>query len=537
MSKIRYLLFLLFFANSPVFAQLHFSPIELQTYQCYEKFDFQAANILLTSQKETKITNILLANYSSFLQLLFSENEKLYLQLLNNEQINLLKLEKFKNDTSFLLCQAEIKLQWAFVHLKFGHEWQAFQGVRQSFKLLKESEKLYPNFLAQQKSLGLLYILLSAVPEQYQWTLSFFALSGNEKKGISYLQNVANNTSKNDNFYAKEAQLILVLAQTFILKQTKNALTTIQNYELDAELTNKRENLLQTVILSWSYLKLGRAMQVINLTQKPILKLNNISLLAPFFNFPNKQNNKQNDLKNDLKIRYYLYAEALLLSNNLQLAEKYYIFYLNHLENNSSNNTQENLQENLYVKDCYYKLFLINYLGNNMPKAYENLHSIISQGNTKTVADRYANSFAKKNIEKLQLLNKDLLIVRLLTDGGEYEKSWAKLMKIDSNNLVNVLEKTEYYYRKARILDKQAKYEDALNAYQNVIDFDKKNNSKSGNANYFAPNSCLQIALLYEDIFKEKEKAKYYAKLVSNYKNYEYEKSIEQESKRLLRKL
>jgi hypothetical protein len=504
--------------TSETFAQLRFSNTELQAYQCYEKFDFKAANLLLTNLKEPKITSILLENYSDFLQLLFSENEKLYSQLIDNEAIRLLKLEKFENDTTFLMCQAEIKLQWAFIHLKFGHEWQAFQGVRQSFKLLKESEKLYPNFIAPQKSLGLLYILLSAVPEQYQWALSVFGLTGNEKLGVNYLQNVAKQKTENsqisnssNSFYAKEAQFILLLTQTLILKQTENALITVQNYELDKKLLSEKENLLQTIILSWTYLKLGRAKKLINLTSQPILE----------------------SKKNTLPLLYYFYAEALLLTNDLIISEKYYTYYLNLLQNNSSNTSQENL----YIKDCYYKLFLIYYLSNNITKAKESLLLILLKGNLKTAADRYANNFAKKNVEKLVFIHKDLLVVRLLTDGGEYETALEKLIKIDTNNLQVSLEKAEYYYRKARILHKQKKYQMALNHYQIVVDLHSKNAQTYNNCSYFIPNSCLQIALLHKDIFRNNEKAKYYAKLVDGYQDYDYQKSIQQEAKQLLRKL
>ncbi len=504
---IRFWAYFSFYTTS-LFAQTHisslnFSQIDLKAYKYCEKFEIQEAKNLLQYTKKlsnkTQHTSILVENYADFLQLMCSENEKQYLQLLDNEAIRLSNLEIIKNDTVYKFCQAEIKLQWAFVHLKFGHEWRAFQNIRQAFKLLKESEKLYPNFLPQQRSLGLLYILLSAVPENYQWALSVFGLQGDEQKGINYLQNV----SKSNDFYAKEAKLILVLAQTFILKQPEKAWLTIQLYDLERKNLAEPDNLLQSFVLSWVYLKAGKAKKVV------------------MFNDQNEDKILEKGLKKIMPLQIYIHAEALLLTNNLQKSEKYYMLYSKHLEGN------------LYLKDCYYKLLLIHYLQNNLTKVYEYKQLILSKGTENTSADRYAMNFAQnftKNFTKnAQILNRDLLIVRLLSDGGEYDEALQKLTAIDTNKL-NILEdKVAYYYRTARILHKQKKYQMALNNYKIVL-------SKPLTESYFAPNSALQMALIYVEL-QQILKAKYYANLVEDYKNYEYENSIRAEARRLLRRL
>ena len=489
---------------------LHFSQIDLKAYKYCEKFEIQEAKNLLQHTKQlsnkTQYTSILIENYADFLQLICSENEKQYLQLLDNEELRLNNLEQFSNDTTYKFCQAEIKLQWAFVHLKFGHEWRAFQNIRQSFKLLKESEKLYPNFLPQQRSLGLLYILLSAVPENYQWALSVFGLQGDEQKGINYLQNVA----QSNHFYANEAKLILALAQTFILKQPEKALLTVQLYDLERKTLAEPENLLQSFVLSWVYLKSGKAKKVLMINEQ--IEDNILGEIAKFKeNF--RQKAKENLLRCDILLRVYVYAEALLLSNNLQKSEKYYMLYSEYVEGN------------LYLKDCYYKLLLIHYLQNNTAKVHEYKQLILSKGTEKTSADRYAMSFAKKKL----ILNKGLLIVRLLSDGGEYADALQKLAQIDTNKLSILEDKVTYYYRTARILHKQKKYQTALHYYKIVL-------AKPLTESYFAPNSALQIALIYVEL-QQILKAKYYANLVENYRNYEYENSIRGETKMLLRKL
>jgi hypothetical protein len=484
-----------FFCFFDTNAQISVSNLQAEIYKKYENLDIQTAKKLLQQKPQKQSFDIILENYADVLELLCSENEILYTKLNSNEKKRIEKLELFSKEVSYLFCKAEIKLQWAFIHLQYGHEWRAFQNIRQAFKLLKESEKLHPNFLPTQRSLGLLYSLLSSVPENYQWALSLFGLEGDENKGIAYLQKVA----QSNDFYAKETQLLLALTQTFILKQQDEAIKTVEIYELDKKMLNENANLLRSFVISWIFLKTGNA--------KKILTHNLISEQIPH---PSPQTTQ----RCDMPLRLYVYAEACLLTNNLQNAQKYYISYLTHLRGS------------LYLKDAYYKLLLISYLQKDMDKVQSYQALISTKGTTKTAADRYAMRFA----EKKQLPNQELLVVRLLTDGGEYATATTYFYQIDSNRLKKNVEKVEYYYRIARILHKQKQYLSALQYYQIVL-------SKPATETYFAPNAALQMAWIYANDRKDTSKAKKYAQMVENYQNYDYENSIRMEAKKILRKL
>src|SRR3990170_1954420 len=59
-----------------------------------------------------------------------------------------------------LFLQAEIRLQWAFVYLKFGHEFDAALNLRQAYLTVQEVKKRFPSFRAIKKTSGLLEIII-----------------------------------------------------------------------------------------------------------------------------------------------------------------------------------------------------------------------------------------------------------------------------------------------------------------------------------------------------------------------------------------
>lgn len=463
------------------------SPTLLIAYQECEKLDFiKARKILITEEQKTAM-NFVLQSFVDVLDLLLDEDAKNYANLAKNEELYLTSVEKLtshaQNDIK-TYSQAEIKLHWAFIHLKYGHEWRAFRNFRSAFKILTQVEKINPHSLDMQKSLGLLYLLLSATPDKYQWALTFLGLEGNAKKGLQYLQNVANNPQE---FRAKEAQWLLILVQTFVFKKPQQALHTLQKYQIDTQIIDEKQNLLHQLVGSWIYLKIGqakKAQQILNITETKTFA-----------------------------IQHYLLAESLLLCNQLPKAEKSYLLYL------------QKMTGNTYLKDSYYKLFIINYLLDNEVNSKKYFDIILTQGNTNTVADRYAQQFAEKKI----LPNKELLLVRLLTDGGELQEAYQKLTQMNIALHPNKTVQQEYYYRKARILHKQNQLTEALETYKRVLSFQNLQT-------YFAPNSLLQLAYIYKEQGNT-SLAKQYLQKLNQYTQYEYETSINEEAKQLMKQL
>ena len=97
-------------------------------------------------------------------------------------------VENYKSNSPwYLYSQAEINLQWAANRLKFGEYFTAAFEINKAYRLIQENNKLYPDFIPNKKSLGLLYTLIGSVPEQYSWILSIIGMEGNIKTGLNLM--------------------------------------------------------------------------------------------------------------------------------------------------------------------------------------------------------------------------------------------------------------------------------------------------------------------------------------------------------------
>src|SRR5690606_35101969 len=114
-------------------------------------------------------------------------------------------------DYQFL--QAEIRLQWAFVYLKFGHELDAALRLRQAFQIAEACKDKNPSYLPIRKTNGLLQVIVGSVPDKYNWVLSLLSMSGSVSEGLADLQYLGDSES----MLAFESKLLYSLVQGFIL--------------------------------------------------------------------------------------------------------------------------------------------------------------------------------------------------------------------------------------------------------------------------------------------------------------------------------
>jgi hypothetical protein len=94
-----------------------------------------------------------------------------------------------------LFLQAEIRLQWCFVYLKFGHEFDAALNLRQSYFTIQEIKNRFPRFEAVKKTSGILDVLVGSVPQKYNWVLSMLGMEGSTKKGMEELESLSMSAS------------------------------------------------------------------------------------------------------------------------------------------------------------------------------------------------------------------------------------------------------------------------------------------------------------------------------------------------------
>ncbi len=451
-------------------------------------FDNAISKIEIEKKLDNKIT-LLHENYIDVFKVFVFDQKKYYRQLNLNKSIRLDLLGKIKENTSpyFLYTKAEIHLQSAYCHIKFKNYTKAVFDIVTSYNYLLENKKMYPEFVLNDKCISLIKILLSNVPEDYSWTLDLFFSDFDVHSSILQIENIL----KDDSLSIFHTEILFFMT-IFQSKFTNNKQQL--TFYLDKIGDNYKTNLL------------------LNYTTVLILKkLGNNNLCIDVLN---------NRPKNNSIPFYYLdYLHALSYLYNLELskAKHYFEFFVN------------NFRGRNFIKSAYFHLASIEYLNNNENKMNNFIVNLRDYGNTFSNKDKIALKYSTN----LSSYNKFLLRARFLYDGAYYHRALDELSKIDieSNFFSNVNMISEYWYRKARILQKLESSNNEI-----VSLFKKSIASKSNASTHFRPMSALQIALIYE-LEKDYDNSKVFFTKCLKYKSYDYEKSIRKRAKEGLKRI
>lgn len=418
-----------------------------------------------------------LKNFNETLPIFIVEDKEAYSKITSHESQVLNTIEKLPNTSPYYyFTQAEIKLHWAMMKLKFGDNTSAALNIRSCYKLLETGLKKYPDFVPMMKTMALLKIVIGSIPENYTWLAGAVGLYGDLNQGVKELTSVANGTS----IYHKEAKLWLVLCEHYLLGEEGH---------LDM-LSTLRKTDPQNIL----YLFLDLS-----------LKIHDAQSQQAFTYYKNNTVNKRAFLL--IPSFYYMLGEIYLYKGQYTESITAFKQYINTHKGQA------------YIKDAYYKIFLSYwFLGNNTEaQRYKTL--TLNKGITRNDSDKQALKMVKSETFPA----KELYKIRLLTDGGYFEEA-IQLCSTLSKDQFNPIDQLEFEYRQARLYHKYGDIERAILYYNNTI----KDNGKSDE--YFSPNSCLQLGYIYRDL-NQTEKAKLYFNSVFDYKNYEYKQTIESKAK------
>ena len=371
---------------------------------------------------------------------------------------------------------SEIKLQWAILKLKNGDEFAAFWSLKQAYNIARENVNQNPEFLPSYKTLGLLHVLYGVFPDKYNWILSILGIEGNVIVGLSELEQVY----KSEHLLSLESGMTIGLLQTYLLNAS-----------------DKGANLLKIIHEKSSQLLIEYAYALILMKNSQSEKALSI-IDSAIYIYPQPF---------ILPQLYYLKGEGMLQKGLLDEAISNYQLFL-------SKHKGKNL-----VKDTYYKIgicYLINDKANRAEKYFE---ESLQKGWAKNEADKNA----KDALESEYISTKELYQLRYASDGGFYKKALKIQNQIDTLKL-NDHDKCEFFYRSARLFHKTGNIENAVSNYQKTLKIQKIKNW------YFAPNSALQLGLIY--ISKNDNKAAImYLNMIKEYNGYPYQNSIRQNAK------
>lgn len=448
-----------------------------------------ALNLQLTEArallKEVKTPEqIYVVSLAGALELLVTEEEAKFEKYENEYEERLELLESINPVTAeSLFATAELRLQWAFIYLKFGHELDAAWNVRQAYLIVQSCKKKFPSYLPIKKTSGLLEIMLGSVPEKYQWVMSLLNMEGSVDSGLKELELVR----KQNTALSFETTLLYYLFQGFILQHTELA-----TLGFDEAIKTYPDNRLA--------LFLGGSIAIKNSQSEKALM---------YFK-------KVNDTPGGLAIPYV----------NYQLGE----VYLHKGEYESSILSYQKFlsvyRGQNYIKDAHYKMGICYWLMGNSDEAEKHFINANESGKESSEADKYAaRSLSEKTYPNVKISK-----LRYATDGGYYEEAKKIIDASTDKDFPSTKEKIEFTYRKGRFFHKTNSLTQAQKSYLETIE-------EQGEENwYLAPNACLQLGYLLVDQKQLKEAKKYFEKALS-YKKHEYKNSIDSKAKSALAQL
>lgn len=475
----------LFFCMLPAFSQ-HTAWLAGEPYQHAHalalSLQLDKSRELLSSSASTEA--IYINSLSDALELLISEDASRFNEL---EQVYEKRIEALKKTSpqteKELLVLAELRLQWAFVYLKFGHDFTAAWSIRQAHLAAQECLRKHPDFVPIKKTAGMLEILLGAVPEKYQWALNLLGMRGSWTKGLDMLTEVQAAQGP----AALEAALLHPLIDGFVLQQTDSAL-------LHLELLHREQPQNRLILF------LGASLAIKNSSSEiAMVMLEKLNLLQSGF---------------PLYYADYLLGEVYLHQGDYA---KSISAYRNFIRQYKGDN---------YIKDAHYKTGLAYWLQHQPDRAKVYFEMARLKGKEATEADKYA----ARSITENDFLNIAITKARYAIDGGYYDEAVRLLKSIKQEELISTHDMAEYHYRFARLYHKTNMLADAKKYYNKTVEL-------SGTETwYFAPNSCLQLGYIYRDEDNIEDARKYFTKALT-YKKHAYKNSIDSKAKSALAQL
>ncbi|MGC8865054.1 MAG: tetratricopeptide repeat protein [Bacteroidales bacterium] len=428
-------------------------------------------------------------NYIDFIRLLNSEDNELYKEVRKQKEA---RWERFKNGDPnspyYLFCQAQFKLQWSLIHLKFRDYMTGFREARSAFEILRESQQKFPNFIPTKAGMGVMNVLIGSIPDNYQWIARMLGYNGTVEEGLKMLESSLQVAINDPSLFWLEEEVVFYLSFIYINLDSgkQRALSFRDNY-----LKTKNMNLtgllpIQAYAFSKIAMLTGRNDEA-------------ISILQHKKTYPDQED-----------FTYLTYMLAIAYQN--KLSDSCILYFDKFISYPGIRNFRKaSIQRKAWQ-------YLIN---GDMEKYKSTIAQVLSTGQTETDADKQAEIEA--NTGKVPHMN--LLKARLLFDGGYYRQALATLQTVDGvNGMATKLERVEYYYRLARIYDEMGRDSNAINYYNLTI------KEGSGLPEYFAANAALKLGNIYEEQ-KNYAQANLFYKKCMEMKFTEYRNSITQKAK------
>lgn len=440
---------------------------------------------LLKDEKQIHPDNLIpyfLDNYADLFSLFFNENAEEFEEKESLEKSRLTIMQIGPEDSPwYLFTQSVLNLQWAVIHIKFGERWAAGWNFKAAFKLAKENQKKFPQFIPNQMIMGPLQVAAGTIPKGYQWLSNLLGIKGNISTGMKALKSFIDANDASYNIFKNEAIFYYCYLKFHIENKPEEALNFIKQQKLDV---------INNHLFAYMATNLSINNQQSSNAKNYILQRNQSSayMRTPIWDFEMAY----------AKL-YHLETDANIYFNRFLVSFK----------------------GNFYLKDCLLKYAWYYFLQGNISQYKQCLEGVKSKGNTDTDADKRALKEAKSG----KTPNIHLLKARLLIDGGYASEAFEVLKGKSTADFSSEEEKLEFAYRVGRIYEELGKYDDAIQAYLSTIKIGKERTE------YYAARAALQIGNIYEKQKNNKPMAVAFYNQCLAMEDHDYKNSLDQKAK------
>lgn len=428
------------------------------TRSAYEKIislRFEEARTEIEALKKSEPNNLMpyfIENYLECASAVLNDSEDEYRRGVKKMDKRLDKLSSGDNTSPYYLyCQAEVRLQWAVLRGRYGDYLSCITNVKNSYSLLEENQRRFPDFVANKKSLGLLHAIVGNVPSEIKWAVTGLGgMKGTIQQGVGELEELLNYARYHPEFmFGIEAYVAYSYLQLHLNNKNETAWKTMTE-----GLKDHKTNPLAMFALANVGMRTGHNDEAIKLLEQ-------MPTGAQYQPFP---------------YRYFLLGIAKL-------------YRLDTDANQALQQFLNNYKGQFGIKEAYQKLAWFQLLKNDQQGYWNYIYQAKIQGITRADTDKAADREANKG----EMPDVQLLKARLLFDGGYLQRAYDLIKNNETQFAQYEKTQLEYLYRMGRICHKLNKSQEAINYYSQTIE---KGAQKPW---YFACNAALQLGLLYED--------------------------------------
>lgn len=464
--------------------------------QCYLDIHclrFKKADQFINTEKERAPNNpaiSYLENQLYFFRAFISEEEEDFEKLKNGFDKRLRSIEESSPATPWHdYARSEMMMQLALVKLKHKEYLTSGYYLRKAYKIAVENSEKYPDFAPNLKTLGFFHAVIGAVPDNYSWLANLAGMHGTIKQGSGELTTLLKlaKTQSSFRFLEPEAYFLRIFIATHFEKDTTLALSLLKEMQSGLNLRGP----LQIFITANTLLAASQQQTAL----QTLISFNQETSAYP--------------------LHYLSYLKGMLKLN--QLNKECATDFKNYISGYKGNS---------FVKSAYHKLAWLHFINDDTTSFRNAMKQVLEHGNDFTDEDKQA----AKDAASVDLPNKYLLKARLYFDGGDYTSSLKELAGKPAGSFSRFRDQLEYTYRLARIFDKKNQKEKAIHYYTATY------NNGNGHPYYFAANSALLIAVIYEDQKENNKAIEWYRKCLA-LRNHEYQNSIDQKAEAGLNRL